>query len=345
MKGVLCFTSINFGYLDRARVLGQTLKKLHPEWTLVLGLSDRVPDGFTFDIEREPFDRLLTIEELGIDDIESWIFKHDVVELCTAVKAPMLMKFLDEGWEKVFYLDPDIAVFNRLDPLVEALDHASVVLTPHQLAPEEETHAVIDNEICSLAHGTYNLGFLAVRNDEVGNQVASWWWERLKVYCIDDKARGIFVDQKWFDLAPALFDRVYICRDPGYNVASWNLSHRRLSIVDDGLFINDAFPLRFFHFTKLGPIGETATARYAEGNFEVHELWSWYRRQVEMNAAVGLPSGWWAYGAFGDGTKISKAIRLLYRDRVDLQRAFSSPFSDPSDGLRLWIAHHTSLLA
>lgn len=345
MTGVLCFTSINFGYLDRARVLGQSLKEQHPEWTVVLGLSDKVPDGFVFDIENEPFDRVVTIDELGIDDLEAWVFKHDVVELCTAVKAPMLMKFLAEGWEKIFYLDPDIAVFNRLDPLVTALDHSSVVLTPHQLAPEEEEHAVVDNEICSLAHGTYNLGFLAVRNDEVGNQVAKWWWDRLKVYCIDDKARGIFVDQKWFDLAPALFDRVHICRDPGYNVASWNLSHRRLEIRDEGAFVNGDFPLSFFHFTKLGPVGDAATARYAGDNIEVHEIWAWYRRQVEANVAVGLPKGWWAYGSFGDGTKISKAIRLLYRDRGDLQRAFSTPFSDPSDGLRHWIAHNTALLA
>lgn len=337
MSGVLCFTSINFRYLDRARVLAQTLKEHHPEWTVVLGLSDTIPDSLTFNIENEPFDRVVTIADLEIDDLEKWAFTHDVVELCTAVKAPMLKKFLAEGWEKVFYLDPDIAIFNRLDPLVHALDHASVVLTPHQLAPEEEVHAVIDNEICSLNHGTYNLGFLAVRNDKVGNQVAKWWWDRLKIYCIDDKAKGIFVDQKWFDLAPALFDRVHICRDPGYNVASWNLSHRRLDIRDDGLFINGDFLLRFFHFTKLGPVGYAATARYAGDNMEVHELWSWYRRQVEANAAIGLPEGWWAYGFFADGTEISRSMRLLYRDRADLRRAFPTPFSDPDDGLRHWL--------
>ncbi len=81
MTGVLCFTSINFGYLDRARVLGQTLKEKHPEWTFVLGLTDKLPPGFVFDIDNEPFDRLVTIDDLGIDDLEAWAFKHDVVEL------------------------------------------------------------------------------------------------------------------------------------------------------------------------------------------------------------------------------------------------------------------------
>jgi len=73
---------------------------------------------------------------------------------------------------------------------------------------------VIDNEICSLAHGTYNLGFLAIRNDTNGRRLAEWWNERLLEYCFDDKTNGIFVDQKWCDLVPAMFDGVMIVRDP-----------------------------------------------------------------------------------------------------------------------------------
>jgi hypothetical protein len=343
MNGIVCYTSVNFGYLDRARVLGRSLKKHHPDWTWVLGLTDKAPGGFVFDIENEPFDRVLPMEDLGLEELESWAFKHDVVELCTAVKAPMLEKFLAEGWEKIFYLDPDIAVFSRLDPLVEALDRHSIVLTPHQLAPEAEPHAVIDNEICSLQHGTYNLGFLAVRNDSIGCTVAEWWTARLKEYCVDEKEKGIFVDQKWFDLVPALFDRVLICRDPGYNVASWNLSHRKLSVRDDGLFINEIYPLRFYHFTKLGPIGDIATARYAGNNNEIHELWSWYKRQVRENVAEGLPTGWWAYGHFADGKPISKPMRILYRQRKDLQIAFPKPFTE--NGISTWMSHHFGALA
>jgi hypothetical protein len=60
-------------------------------------------------------------------------------------------------------------------------------------------------------------------------------------------------------------------------------------------------------------------------------------KSTEDNVAVGLPKGWWAYGSFADGSAISRSMRLLYRDRVDLQQAFPKPFGDPEDGLRHWL--------
>lgn len=342
--GVLCFTSISYHYLDRARVLANSIREYHPDWHLALGLTDREPAGFRFSLEDEPFDSVVRAEDLNVPDLEAWMFKHDVVEICTAVKGPLLARFLAEGWQKVIYLDPDIALFSDLRPVVEALDTYSIVLTPHQLAPEDQEQAIIDNEISSLSHGTYNLGFLAVRNDVNGRGVSDWWDARLRKYCYDQKERGLFVDQKWFDLVPALFDNVLILRDPGYNVASWNLTHRRLSIEDNGIFVNDRYPLRFFHFTKLGPIGDQATARYAADNYEVHEIWAWYRRQIKRWFAPGIPDDWWAYGQFPDGAKIPRGARLMYRERHELQRMFPSPFSDASNGLAKWFEENTALL-
>ena len=49
MSGIHCFTSASFAYLDRAHVLGETLRRFHPDWTLWLCLSDEEPPGFTFD--------------------------------------------------------------------------------------------------------------------------------------------------------------------------------------------------------------------------------------------------------------------------------------------------------
>lgn len=215
-----CFTSASFSYLAKARVLGSTLKRFHPDWIVTVCLTDREPKGFTFDLDNEPFDRVIWSEELPLANPKGWLFQHDVVEACTAVKGPVLRALLAGEADRVFYLDPDIAVFGSLAPMVEMLDDASILLTPHQLTPEEDRQAIVDNEICALSHGTYNLGFLAVRNDAVGQQFARWWNDRLLEYCVDDRSSGIFVDQKWCDLVPALFDRVHVVRDAGYNVAS-----------------------------------------------------------------------------------------------------------------------------
>ena len=39
----------------------------------------------------------------------------------------------------------------------------------------------------------------------------------------EEAAFGVYTDQRWCDLVPALFDGVKVLRDPGLNVASWNL--------------------------------------------------------------------------------------------------------------------------
>ena len=41
--------------------------------------------------------------------------------------------------------------------------------------------------------------------------------------CIVDPERGFFVDQRWMDLVPGLAEDFHLLRDPGFNVAYWNL--------------------------------------------------------------------------------------------------------------------------
>ncbi len=335
---VHCFTSISLNYLAKARVLGRTLKKFHPDWRLSVCITDLCPEGFELDLEREPFDNVVWTEDFLGAGCRPWLFKHDVVEVCTAVKGPMIRAMTEGREDYIIYLDPDTAVFNSLSPLLDILSHKSIVLTPHQLTPEATESAVIDNEICSLAHGTYNLGFIAIRNDAIGRQFGAWWEQRLLKFCFDDKPAGLFVDQKWCDLIPALFDGVEILRNPGYNVASWNLSNRKINFGSDGSISVNGVPLRFFHFTKLGPIGDTMTQKYALDNTDVYELWSWYKRQVDDLAEPRIPRGWWYYGKFSNGENITKAMRRLYRNRPDLIAAFPDPFAATPGGYSEWYA-------
>lgn len=340
MSEVHCFTSISLSYLDRARVLAVTLKKQHPDWILWVCLSDVDPPGRALDESWEPFDHVVRIDDLDIDDRVRWIFAHDLVELCTAVKGILLTRLLRQGVEKVVYLDPDIAVFSPLDEIANLLDQHSIVLTPHLTQPEASQMAIKDNEIGSLKHGVYNLGFLAVRSCAEGVRFAEWWRDRLLAFCYDDTVSGLFTDQRWCDLAPAFFEELHILRDPGYNVASWNLKSRPISFDADGTMRAGDRLLRFFHFTKVNSVGESMLERYADGRSEVFELLKWYRRQLVAHAVPGLPANYWGFGSYRDGAAIRREERVTYRSRPDLQEDFPDPFASGTRTFQAWCATH-----
>jgi hypothetical protein len=325
MSDVHCFTSATFGYLDRVRVLLETVRRHHPDWTFWLCLPDEPPPGLVFDAAEEGFDHVVAPQDLGIGDLPAWVFQHDIVELCTAVKGPMLRRLLDAGAGKVVYLDPDLALFSDLSPVEALLDRYSVVLTPHLLQPESDRQGVLDNEIGALRHGIYNLGFLAVANSGEGRRFAAWWSDRLLEYCFDDVAAGLFTDQRWCDHVPAFFDAVHVLRDPGYNVASWNIAQRPIEIGPDGIIRAAGHRLRFFHFTKLRTVGRAMLERNAGDQVAAFELLAWYERRLAARAVTGLPDGWWAYGTYADGTPVPPAHRRAYRMDPALRRHCPDP--------------------
>jgi lipopolysaccharide biosynthesis glycosyltransferase len=338
MANVHCYTSISLNYLPKARVLAWSLKRFHPDWTFWLCITDREPPGFRFDLSSEPFDKIIWCDELPIENIKSWLFKHDVIEVCTAVKGPVLSLLCESsGADKIFYLDPDIAVFGSLDPLVKELDTSDIVLTPHQIVHETTPEAIQDNEISSLQHGVYNLGFIGINASGEGYRFAHWWSERLKRYCFNDIPVGLFVDQRWCDMIPAFFDKVKVIRNAGYNVASWNLSSRKISINSQGEILANNDPLKFYHFTKIEGVGLGMVKKYAKDNIHVYEIVSWYRHWLNRFRSPQIPKKWWFYGHYENGEPIIREHRLLYRGWPELQSSYLNPFATGSGTFHQWL--------
>ncbi|MFG1395496.1 hypothetical protein [Roseixanthobacter pseudopolyaromaticivorans] len=321
------FTSASFAYLDRARVLFQTLRVAHPDWEIWMCMVDEEPAGFVFDAEAEGIHHLVWARDLGIPNFLSWAFQHDVVELCTAVKGAMLCRMLDEGIGKVIYLDPDIAVFSPLTEAVDLLGRHSIVLTPHQIDPDTDRAAIMDNEIGSLKYGIFNLGFVAVANTSEGLRFAEWWRDRLLDFCFDDVPGGLFTDQKWCNHVPVFFPSTAILRHKGYNVASWNLSQRKLTISPEGDILSGGDVLRFYHFTKVTHVGMIMIERYSEGETAIFELVKWYKDTLRRHAVQGLPPRWWKYGNYDSGQPISREDRLNHRTAIGAKHAALNPFA------------------
>lgn len=333
---MIVYTSITLNYLPKAKILAKTLKQFHSDWQFHLVISDKIPSGseeiFTQELNQPYFDKVVWLDELPIPEIHSWIFKHSVVEICTAVKGPYLKYLADQGNEKIVYIDPDIAIINPLDPIENWLDECGILLTPHLLDYTDNPQSIQGNEIMgTMRHGTFNLGFLAVNSTNTdGRRFIDWWADRLMQYCYADYDRGLFTDQKWVDLAPSFFEKLLIIRDPGYNVASWNLDCRLLSFNEQGqLVVNGKYPLRFYHFTGYDSgAGMNVVKSLTSGgaNPVVNELWDWYVRQLGDNGHEVMGKARSYYDTFDNGTKIEQDMRVLYRESPDLQRVFPNPF-------------------
>ncbi|MBD5641882.1 MAG: glycosyltransferase [Desulfovibrio sp.] len=338
---MLVFTSCVNNYLPKARVLAQSLKTHNPDWQFCLLLGEEPPEGF--ELAAWPFDRLLQFSQLGIPNYPGWSFGHSVVELCTAVKGYALNYFLErEAREKVIYLDPDIMVLASLEPLEAMLDKADILLTPHQLSPQTGYQAIIDNEISSLRHGVFNLGFVGCANRPQGVAFSRFWRDRLAGWCHDDKERGLFTDQKWCDLAPAYFSSLEVVRDPGCNAASWNLTDRTITRSADGRFLANGQPLRFYHFTGYDSgMGRIMTSIYGSQMPAVDALWQIYAQKLAQHASGKLPP--WSGESFSNGSPIPARARKYYRENPAIQARFPDPWLTDAAGAAgfaaYWRAH------
>lgn len=336
------FTSVTTNYLPKAAALAHSVKRVHPEATFHVVLSDDAPD--LAPRVTGAFDSIINIRDLPIENLSRFIFRHRLVELCTAVKGTAFQHIADRfGAERVYYFDPDIIVTNRLDGLERALDVGSVLLTPHSIEPETDPMAVVDNELCCLRNGVYNLGFLAVRMNRDGRKFIDWWADRLRTYCYAEVENGLFTDQRWVDLAPAIFDDITILREPQYNVSTWNLTHRRATgEAPYGIEINGR-PLAFYHFSGFDSGAQLVMLdRYGAHSPVLYDLRDWYIDRCEYFGQSTLGKAPCVYARYKSGIKIEDAHRLLYRQRDDLSRHFPDPYDDsvPSRSYRHWYQSH-----
>jgi SAM-dependent methyltransferase len=241
---MITFTICSRNFLAYAHTLLESLQSFHEDVLFYVGLCDERGD---LDLEALPF-RTIMIDELGVPNWEAMRARYNITELNTALKPFVFSYIFDlHPGQPVLYLDPDILAVGPFDELIDlAAEGANCVLVPHVNAPSEFAE-MNDQEF--LRYGAYNLGFCMLRDTAEVRRVVSWWGRRLETHCVIDLQSGLFVDQKWADLFPAYIEGTRILRHPGYDVAYWNLSQRRVRHEPDGTWTVNGEGLRFFHFS------------------------------------------------------------------------------------------------
>src|SRR5581483_5930510 len=257
---------------------------------------------------------------------------------------PYFLRFLHQrhGAPAVLYLDPDILVTAPLDELWALLGEHDAVLTPHITAPIEDDATPGERDF--LLSGMYNLGFLGIAFNDRTLPLLDWWSRRLHRQCLHAVERGLFVDQRWMDFAPSFSSRTCVLRDPGYNVAYWNLAQRRLARDATGAWTAEGRPLRFFHFSGIVPGRPEVMSRYQNRysygeRRDAQPLFADYEARLLAAGHATLSRLPYGFGSFDDGTAIPPAARRLLQQVDPEARRWEHPFdSRAPDSYRAWLA-------
>jgi lipopolysaccharide biosynthesis glycosyltransferase len=282
----IAFTICSINYLAQARTLGDSLASTNPDILFVIGLVDN-QEGVSFEQSYQPAYPMVEIDKIGIQGFEEMADRYNITELNTAVKPFYFTYFFREYPEArhVIYFDPDIIIYQPLTGLLNSLKDHEAVLTPHINTPIQDR--LTPNELHHLNTGIYNLGFVAFRRSEVNTRFISWWEEKLRYECLIDLCNGLFVDQNWMNFLPVFVPDTYIERNPGYNVAYWNLHERTFSKKDDVFYVNDT-PLIFLHYSGYDPEKPGVLSKYQD-RFELSQrqdaipLFEIYRESLVRN--------------------------------------------------------------
>ncbi|MGE0724676.1 MAG: hypothetical protein AB7O45_09880 [Alphaproteobacteria bacterium] len=326
MARTVVFTVCAVNYLPRAILLLESLARHEPGMQRRIVLSDR-----RMALPEVPAD-VVWADQLDLPNLPAMAFRYQLIELATAVKGFAAARFLAEpDVDRVIFLDPDTRLYAPLSPLTTALDHgAEIALTPHVTEPPERAAFPTHRDLLQV--GTYNLGVLGLADRRPVHRFLRWLCRRLEHECVDARAEGVYVDQRFFDLAPSLVDRVAVVRDTGVNVAYWNLDHRRLTLVGQDWMV-DGKLLRLFHFSGLDPERPAALAGRVARNPgpALTALAGQYAADLAASPAAGLAGARYGFGRFADGRAVPDPLRYIFRRACE-------PFAgDPFVDLPGWL--------
>ena len=318
-------TVVAKSFLSYARALAISFRQHHPDVPFFVLLADEV-DGL-FAPELEPFE-LLTLDELEIPHLERFRFHYPQQPLSYAATPYLLAQLLRRGFSRVVFLKQESLVLGEFDSLYERLASTSLILTPHLLRPLEGADR-ITRELNILQSGTFNIGLVGVAGTPSAHRFLAWWQDRVFTHCRHAVGEGMHYEQRWIDLAPALFDGVHVLRDPAYNVGHWNLPERRVEVAGERVTVDGA-PCRLFRFSGYDPDHPNQLTLHsrrltADNAGPAAQVFERFRNALER-AGYHETKHWpYAYARFDNGVPIPDIARRIFLDLGAAAGRFGDP--------------------
>jgi len=326
-------------------VLGDSVLRHHPDAAFSVFLMDDSDRRWQACLADRSF-HVIRPEQIPLANYRQFVFQYNVTEASTGVKPSIVQYLFGNGAQKVIYLDPDTLCFRRFDEVLAALDRYCIVLTPHACSPIPEPNLPGDKGI--MDSGIFNLGFIALSKSDNTANFVKWWAGHLRNECLSEPDAGLFVDQKWVDLVPACFDRVFIMRNAAYNIAYWNLHERVLE--DRSGVLYEAYSgarVAFIHFSgfavedlnsiyKYVPRNPLSKSRHKKRHSlaerpDLDEPFCRYRQLLISAGVQRFSKLAYGYALYDNGDPISRLERSLYLSSSTWQQSDVDPFSTGRD--------------
>jgi len=237
------FTVVTPNYLAHAQSLKKSFLQHNPGTEFFIGIL-----GKKHHCPEMNFENCYFVDSLSDNRISGMIGRYQPFEMNCALKPFFATHILEHHSQiqRLIYLDSDMYVFGQFALLTEA----AVTISPHRTKNIGYLPEPKDFSIISLnRYGVYNAGYFELQRKAEAFAFLDWWKKLLEHTGYEKPDEHLFGDQLWLNLVPSFFDDIYINKNPGYNVAIWNLIERQVEDRNGTYYVNNQ-PLVLFHFSK-----------------------------------------------------------------------------------------------
>lgn len=152
------------------------------------------------------------------------------------------------GIDLLTSLDSDLFFFESPECLYGELGDRSLFIIEHRFSDGYRQRSALN--------GRFNVACQIYRNDETAIACLKQWRRQCLAWCRDKAEDGKFADQKYLDSWPEEFgDRVVISRNPGADLAPWNMDNYSLAETE-GKFTVDRENVVFVHYQAFKVLGK-----------------------------------------------------------------------------------------
>jgi hypothetical protein len=329
MKKIVFCTANAANYLNRALTFAESVKLNYGDEAIIVCCVVERNLDFINRKKYKSVEKFLSVYDIGIPDFDHLVFKHNLIEMCCFVR-PYLMETVFNLYPEAriyYFMDSDTWLNSRLTETDYALTKGkyNIAITPHTVDPPDFQYPEAErvHERAVLRHGTFNLGFLGVANNNYAKEIITKWWkERVTSNCFWDIADGVFVDQKWWNTVPYMFKKIYIEKSRGYNYASWSIMRRTIEQKNSCYEINGD-PLRFGHFSAtftghLGYVPVYGIENRKEMLKTLAQYCAGYYKRIRYYNRGQFSTIKWTLGKYQSGQEIMDSARTIYRKQLCL---------------------------